>query len=117
REMQSSARALWREWICKSHLLTLRSSFQALFSDPILIRRSGPGIFRCCDEAENLFPNGRLGIIAWMNTYPQQRFRIQQTEQRCVPTATKRAAPIIVNTVNERSRQKDGLRAEIAHRA
>ena len=102
--------------MCKSHLLILHSSFQPLFSDPILIRRSGSRTFCCCNEAENLFPNGRLGIIAWMNTYPQQRFGIQQTEQRCVPT-TKRAAPIIVNTVNERSRRKRGFRAEIAHRA
>src|SRR4029077_7535074 len=88
-----------------------------LFGDPILIRRSSSRIFCCRNEVENLLPNSRLRIIGRMNAYSQEWFGLQQTEECRVTTATERAPPIIVNTVNQRSRRKGKFRAEIAYRA
>ena len=50
-----------------------------------------------------------------MDAYAQKRLGLQKTEQCRVPIATERPTPIIVNTIDERSRRKDGVEAEIAY--
>src|SRR5919109_2390083 len=49
-----------------------------------------------------------------MNAYPQERSGFQQTKKRRVPTATKRAAPRVVNAVNQGSCGKYISGTEIA---
>src|SRR5215475_9044567 len=89
--------------MCRSHLLTLRSLPQSLFGDPSLIGRYSPRSFCRRNELENLLPNGAFRIITRMNTDPQERLVFQQTKKRCIPTATDRAAPCVVNAVNQGS--------------
>src|SRR5215467_13514920 len=100
--------------MCRSHLLTLRSLPRSLFGNPILIGRCSSRRFCCRNELDNLFPNGGLRIIARMKAYPQERFGFQQTKKCRVPTATERAAPRIVNTVNQGSCGKYISGTEIA---
>src|SRR5437879_8351090 len=98
----------------RSHLLTLCSLAQSLFADPILIGRRSSRRSCCRDEVENLFPNGALRIITRMNAYPQKRFGLQQPKKRRVPTVTDRAAPRVVDAVNQRSCRKHISGTEIA---
>src|SRR5262249_35818843 len=49
-----------------------------------------------------------------MNAYPQERFGFQQMKKRCVPTATERTSPCVVNAVNHRSCGKHISGTEIA---
>src|SRR5947207_6299579 len=100
--------------MCRSHLLTLPSLPQSLFGNPILIGRCSPPSFCCRNELENLLPNGAFRIIMRMNADSQERFVFQQTKKRCVPTATDRAAPRVVNAVNQGSGRKYISGTEIA---
>ena len=56
-----------------------------------------------------------METIRGMNAYAQERLALEKSEHRRVPGVTDGAAPIVFDTINQRSCRKYVARAEIAH--